>query len=140
MPTNHQKTDQTYPLTPSWDRLEVPLDPLDPSTSPLTSLDPLAHLYCLANHQRTYQMSALTPWDPLDIPIDSWDPRSVPSLTPLLTLRPSQITNRLVGHLDFCRVSLGLARSYHTLHFISRTFLGQFGLFFLGVAELKNVK
>ena len=104
MPTNHQKTDQTYPLTPSWDPLEVALDPLDPSTSPLTSLDPLAHLYCLANHQRTYQMSALTPWDPLDIPIDSWDPRSVPSLTPLLTLRPSQITNRLVGHLYFCTV------------------------------------
>ena len=90
MPTNHQKTDQTYPLTPSWDPLEVPLDPLDPSTSPLTSLDPLAHLYCLANHQRTYQMSALTPWDPLhvcldaldllDIPLDSWDPRGVPLL------------------------------------------------------------
>ena len=90
MPTNHQKTDQTYPLTPSWDPLEVPLDPLDPSTSPLTFLDPLAHLYCLANHQRTYQMSALTPWDPLhvcldaldllDIPLDSWDPRGVPLL------------------------------------------------------------
>ena len=54
MPTNHQKTNLTYPLTPSWDPLEVPLDPLDPSTSPLTSLDPLAHLYYLANHQRTY--------------------------------------------------------------------------------------
>ena len=114
MPTNHQKTDQTYPLTPSWDPLEVPLDPLDPSTSPLTSLDPLAHLYCLANHQRTYQMSALTPWDPLHVCLDALDlldtpltpgiPEASPSYTPLLTLRPSQITNRLVGHLDFCTV------------------------------------
>ena len=64
--------------------------------------------------------------DPLGIPLN-------------LDHQTNSITKRPVEHLDFCRVSLGLARSYHTLHFISRTFLGQFGLF-LGVAELKNVK
>ena len=64
-----------------------------------------------------------TPDDPLALQ----DPPGIP-----LDLDPQtySITKRPVGHLDFCRVSLGLARSYHTLHFISRTFLGQFGLFF----------
>ena len=75
MPTNHQKTNLTYPLTPSWDPLEVPWTPQLP---PLTSLDPLAHLYYLANHQRTYQMPALTRWDPLHVCLDALDPLDIP--------------------------------------------------------------
>ena len=69
MPTNHQKTHQTYPLTP-WDPPEVLLDPLDALNALEAPLDPLELLNfpidlhgpgCLTNHQRTYQMSALTP-------------------------------------------------------------------------------
>ena len=80
-PANHQKTHQPSPLTPG-DPLEVPLDLLDPLDALLDPLGPLnipldllAYLNCLTNHQRT-----------------SLDPR------------PSQITNRPVGHLDFCAV------------------------------------
>ena len=54
-------------------------------------------------------------------------------LTP--RIRPDQtrpVTKRPIGHYDFCTVyRWSSLKAYHTAHFISRTFLGRFGLFIL---------
>ena len=96
---------------------------LDPQTKPDYQENSWA--FC-TNHQRTYQISRLTPWDPQDVPLAPQDPLGVP-----LDLDPqtNPISKRPVGHLDFCTV-LVLLKEYHTLHFISRIFLGQFYSFF----------
>ena len=64
------------------------LDQLEHRNIPLDPLDPLDHLYCLTNHQETYQKSLLTLWDTFDVPLD-------PQIKP-----EYQETSRL----DFCIV------------------------------------
>ena len=108
-PANHQKTHQPSPLTPG-DPLEVPLDLLDPLDALLDPLGPLnipldllAYLKCLTNHQRTYQISRWPPGTPYTSALTLWYFLGFPLDAPL-DPRPSQITNRPVGHLDLCAV------------------------------------
>ena len=69
--------------------------------------------------------SALTPKEPQGLPLTPWDPLGV-SLD-LQTKPDYQETSWLLRRL-LQSLPLVLFDAYHTVHFISRTFLGQFGL------------
>ena len=80
----------------------------------------------------------MTPLDTLDVrlnpmspPLTLWDPRRAPLDVPLdpQTKPDYEETKRALRLLQ--SLPLVFFKSYHTVHFISWTFLGQFGLVFV---------
>ena len=78
----------------------------------------MGHNIRLPLSPRTPKMPFFTPWDPLGVPLEvPLDPQTKPDYQEISWSR------RLLQSLP-----LVLFEAYHTVHFISRTFLGQFGL------------
>ena len=127
--------------------------PWDPVDVPLTPWDPLELLGCPPRPPSTQKYppwSASITWialkitkgptfffvalsnmvvDPMGRPTRLPWPPGTPK-TSLLTQKSNQITKGPIGHLDFTTVyHLSCFKAYHSVHFISRTFLGPWVLF-----------
>ena len=105
--------------------------PVHPSAQKIWSL--VYRHVCLLNHQKTHQTFLLTPWDPGAQPLTPLDPVGPP-------LYPREPVGPPLGPRDPVGLSLGPRALvpgdpvgppfYPTAHFISQTYLGQFGLVF----------